>query len=81
MKGNIVKMAAAAILFLAWAAIVFAGKTTMPGAETLIAWIQGALAALVGVHMYRVGADSGAAPEETKPDARETKPENTNAAS
>lgn len=75
------KMAAAAILFLAWAAIVFAGKTTMPGAETLIAWIQGALAALVGVHMYRVGADSGAAPDDTKPVTKETQPENINAAS
>ena len=58
MNQNVLKLLAALILFGAWAAIVFFGKTAMPGAEGLIAWIQAALVALVGVHTYGMGKDS-----------------------
>lgn len=49
MTANIFKAVCAALLFAAWGAIVFTGKTSVPGADTFISWIQVALTGL-GVH-------------------------------
>jgi hypothetical protein len=51
MNNLLMKSLCAAALFVAWGAIVFTGKTTVPGADTFIAWIQYALLGLGVVHL------------------------------
>lgn len=67
MSANLLKLIAAALLFAAWGAIVFAGKTSMPGADTFVAWIQYALLGLGVVHLTAPGNVGGNSAPQSNP--------------